>query len=58
MDWPAFATKIEVFQKLHDNFEDVKLSHIPQNWNVRTYMLAKDAKTRGYTFSYRSVPDI
>ena len=25
MDWPAFATEIEVFQRLHEDFEDVRL---------------------------------
>ena len=28
MDWPTFATEIEVFQRLQENFEDVSLSHI------------------------------
>ena len=52
MDWPAFATEIEVFQKLHDDFEDVRLSHIPRSQNGRADGLAKDARTRGYIFSH------
>lgn len=31
VDWSTFATEIEVFQRLHEDFEDVNLSHIPQN---------------------------
>ena len=29
VDWPTSATKIEVFQRLQEDFEDVSLSHIP-----------------------------
>ena len=28
MDWPEFVTEIVEFQRLHDDFEDVRLSHI------------------------------
>lgn len=40
-DWPSFATKIEVFQRLHKNLEDVSMSHIPRSRNDRTDTLAK-----------------
>ncbi|RID65048.1 hypothetical protein BRARA_D00270 [Brassica rapa] len=52
MDWPAFATEIEVFQRLQENFEDVSLSHIPRSRNGRADALAKEARTRGYVFSH------
>ncbi|RID46061.1 hypothetical protein BRARA_I02748 [Brassica rapa] len=52
MDWPTFATEIEVFQMLQDDFEDVRLSHIPRSRNGRADMLANDARTRGYIFSH------
>ena len=35
MDWPAFAAEIELFQRLHDDFEDVRLSHNPRSRNGR-----------------------
>lgn len=50
MDWPAFATEIEVFQRLQEDFEDVRLSHIPRSRNGRADGLAKDARTRGFIF--------
>lgn len=53
MDWPSFATEIEMFQRLHDDFEDVRLSHIPRSRNGRADTLAKDARTRDYIFSHR-----
>ena len=28
MEWPSFASKIDDFQSLHDNFESVNLYHI------------------------------
>ena len=52
VDWPAFATEIEMFQRLQENFEDVNLSHIPRSRNGRTNALAKEARTRGYAFSH------
>ena len=52
MDWPAFATEIEEFQWLQDDFEDVRLSHIPRCRNGRADALAKDARTRDYIFSH------
>ena len=52
MDWPAFATEIEVFQRLQEDFEDVRLSHIPRSRNGRADGLAKDARTRGFIFSH------
>ncbi|RID53270.1 hypothetical protein BRARA_G00679 [Brassica rapa] len=51
MDWPTFATEIEVFQRLHENFEDVSLSHIPWSRNGRADTLAKEVRSRGYIFS-------
>ena len=50
VDWPAFATEIEVFQRLQENFEDVSLSHIPRSRNGRVDALAKE--TRDYAFSH------
>ncbi|KAL0686765.1 hypothetical protein Bca4012_086442 [Brassica carinata] len=35
MDWPAFATEIEVFHRLPEDFEDVRLSHILRSRNGR-----------------------
>ena len=52
VDWPTFATEIEVFQRLHDDFEDVSLSHIPRSRNDRTDAFAKETRTRGYIFSH------
>ena len=52
MDWPAFATEIEEFQRLQDDFEDVRLSHIPRSRKDRADALAKDVRTRGYIFSH------
>ena len=52
MDWPAFAAGIEEFQRLQDDFEDVRLSHIPRSRNGRADALAKDAKTRDYIFTH------
>ena len=33
IDWPTFATEIEVFQKLQEDFENVSMSHISRNRN-------------------------
>ncbi|KAF2592193.1 hypothetical protein F2Q70_00042709 [Brassica cretica] len=52
MDWLFFATEIEVFQRLQEDFEDVSMSHIPRSRNGRANALANDAMTRGYIFSY------
>ena len=52
MDWPAFASEIEVFQRLQDDFDDVRLSHIPRSRNGRADKLVKDARTRCYIFSH------
>ena len=49
---PAFSTEIEGFQRLHDDFEDVRLSHIPRSRNDWAYALAKNARTRGCIFSH------
>lgn len=49
-DWPSFATEIEMFQTLHENLEDVSMSHIPRNRNGRADALAKEVRIRGYTF--------
>ena len=49
-DWPTFMTKIEMFRSLHEDFEDVNLSHIPWSRNGRADALAKEGKTRGYIF--------
>ena len=52
MDWPTFATEIEVFQRLHEDFEDVSLSHIPWSRNGRGDTLAKEARSKRYIFSH------
>ncbi|KAL0741466.1 hypothetical protein Bca4012_082979 [Brassica carinata] len=52
MDWPSFATEIEMFQRLQEDFEDVSLSHISRSRNGRADALAKEARTRGYMFSH------
>ena len=52
MDWPTFATEIEILQRLQEDFEDVSLIHIPRNMNGRADALAKEAGTRGYMFSH------
>ena len=33
MDWPAFASKIELLHRLHEDFENVNLAHIPPSRN-------------------------
>ena len=50
MDWSTFATYIEVFQRLQEDFKDVSLSHIPRSKNGRKDVLAKEAKTIGAIF--------
>lgn len=50
MDWPKFTAEIEAFQRLHEDFEDVSLSHILRSRNGRADALAKNARTRGYLF--------
>ena len=50
MDWLAFVTEIDVSQRLQDDFEDVRLSHIPRSRNSRADRLAKDAWTKSYSF--------
>ena len=52
MDWPAFTAEIEAFQRLHEDFEDVSLSHISRSRNGRADALVKNARTRGYLFSH------
>ena len=52
MDWPAFAAGIEEFQRLQDDFEDVRLSHILWSRNSRGNALAKEARIRDYIFSH------
>ena len=52
MDWPAFTLEIEVFQRLQDDFDDVRLSHISRSRNGRADRLANDARTRDYIFSH------
>ena len=52
IDWPTFTAEIEAFQRLHEDFEDVSLSHIPRSQNGRADALAKNARTRGYLFSH------
>ena len=51
MEWPTFATGIEVFQRLQEDFEEVSLAHILRNKNVRADALAKEARSRRYIFS-------
>ncbi|KAL0737104.1 hypothetical protein Bca4012_013314 [Brassica carinata] len=51
-DWPSFAVEIETFQRLQEDFEDVRLSHIPRSRNGRADVLAKEARIRGYIFSH------
>ena len=41
MDWPSFASKIELFKRLHEDFENVNLIHIPQSMNGRADSLAR-----------------
>uniref|UniRef100_A0A0D3C6U1 RNase H type-1 domain-containing protein n=1 Tax=Brassica oleracea var. oleracea TaxID=109376 RepID=A0A0D3C6U1_BRAOL len=52
MDWPTFATEIEMYQRLQEDFEDVNLFHILRSRNGRADALAKEARNRGYIFSY------
>nr|VDD60981.1 unnamed protein product [Brassica oleracea] len=52
VDWPTFATEIEVFQRLQEDFEDVSMSHIPRSRNDLADALAKKDRTRGYIFSH------
>ncbi|KAJ4897375.1 hypothetical protein Rs2_24169 [Raphanus sativus] len=56
-EWPAFATEIGIFRSLQDDFEDVRLSHIPRNMNGRTDVSSKRSKKeRLHLFPYRSDP--
>ncbi|RID40437.1 hypothetical protein BRARA_J00478 [Brassica rapa] len=57
MDWPTFATEIETFQRLHEDFEDVSMSYILWSWNDRTDSLTNDTRTKCYFFLYRLNPD-
>ena len=50
VDWSSFDTEIEVFQILHENFEDVSPSHIHRNRNGRANALAKKARIKDYIF--------
>ena len=52
MDWPAFATEIEEFQRLQNDFDDVRLSHIPRSRNGWADALTKNARARSYIFSH------
>ena len=52
MDWPTFATEIEMYQRLQEDFEDVSLFHILRSRNGRADALAKEARNRGYIFSH------
>ena len=52
MEWPAFTTEIEAFQRIHEGFKNVCLSHISRSRNGRADALAKDARTRGYLFTH------
>ena len=51
-DWPAFATEIDALQRLQEDSEDVRISHIPRSRNGRADALANDARTRCYLFSH------
>ena len=51
-DWSIFATEIEMFQRLHEDFEDVNLIYIPRSRTGRTDSLAREARTIGYIFSH------
>lgn len=50
MNSPVFASKVDDFRSLHDNFENMNLLHISQSKNSRTDLLAKDARNREITF--------
>ena len=50
VDWPTIATEIKVFQRLHEEFDYVNLSHIPRSRNGQVNALAKKARTIGYVF--------
>ncbi|KAF3580303.1 hypothetical protein DY000_02028875 [Brassica cretica] len=52
VDWPTFASELEMFQRLHEDFEDVSVFHILRSRNGRTDSLAKKTKIKGYIFSY------
>lgn len=57
-EWPAFATEIEVFQRIQEGFENVSLSHISRSRNGRADALAKNARNRGYMFTHRDQTQI
>lgn len=50
MDWLAFASEIDVFQILKEDFEDVNIINILPSINIQADSLMKEAKTRSYTF--------
>lgn len=52
MDWPAFASKINVLRTLHEESEELSLIHILRARNGRENSLAKESKTRGCIFSH------
>ena len=54
VDWPTFTTEIEVFHRLHEDFEDVSISHIPRSRNGRADALAKKQGAEAIFFLYRS----
>ena len=41
VEWPTFAIEIEVFQRLHEDFKDVSLSHISRSRNGQPNALTK-----------------
>ncbi|XP_056850872.1 uncharacterized protein LOC130500150 [Raphanus sativus] len=51
-DWPAFARETELFQSLHEGFEDVRVSHIPRDRNRRADALAKEARSKSCIFTH------
>ena len=50
MEWPTYATEIEMLQRLQEDFEDVSLAHIYRSKNGRPDALAKEVRRRGYIF--------
>ena len=52
MEWSTFATEIEMYQRLREDFEDVSLFHIPRSRNGRADTLAKETKNKSYIFSH------
>ncbi|KAF8082046.1 hypothetical protein N665_0851s0015 [Sinapis alba] len=54
LDWPVFTVDIKILQRIHEDFQNMTMCHIPQNRNCRTDALAKEARSKGYIFFHNN----